>query len=470
MMKTVRNLQVSIHFVGISGSGMSSLAKIASELGCRVSGSDQAPLPVGLCSDSIRFYRGHAASNIPLDCELVVYSAAIRADNPELERAAELGISAIRRGEFLAQLLRMHTSIAVAGSHGKTSTTALISSMLFYADVDPTVSLGSSISWMGSNGRLGGSGVMVAETDESDQSFLLVEPDFAVLTNVDREHLGAYDSFEHLADCFELFLSRIPFYGRAVLCLDDPRVAALAPFHPRCLSYSLVNQEADVFARDVAFQPDGMTFQALYRGELFGDFKIGLLGEQMVQNSLAAIAIGVEFGLTAQQIQRGLANCCGLGRRCELLHSGEDRLGVRVLSDYAHHPLEIRVTLRALKGWIEASGGRGRLHCVFQPHRFSRVRDCFEDFSQAFESADAVYLLDIYAAGECPLPGISQVVLADKISHESLSVVKEQEDLDDLLRPKLEVNDLVVVMGAGTVDAIARQWVAQGDLGSGRAA
>ena len=436
-----------IHFVGIAGTGMSGLAELLHELHFTVSGSDQSQGPVveRLRSLGISVAHGHRASNVE-GADVVVYSSAIPPFNPELQAARERHVPVIPRAEMLAELMRMRRGIAVAGAHGKTTTTSLIGTVLEVAGLDPTVVVGGRLHALGANARLGASEWLVAEADESDGSFLRLSPTLAVVTNVDREHLDHYETFERICDAFVEFANRVPFYGTAVLCIDDPNVQALLPrITRRTRSYGL-SPQAEVRADEIEIHGLGMRFRVSRLGEPVGRIELALPGRHNVQNALAAVAVALELGLRFTDVARALAEFRGVARRFE--RRGEQG-GVTVFEDYAHHPAEIRAALAAARPLVA-----GRLIVAFQPHRYTRTRDCFAELAGAFHDADALVLTEIYAAGEAKIPGIDGAVLADAVrsaGHRSVHFARDLAEVVPALRSRAEPGDWVFFMGAGDI-------------------
>jgi UDP-N-acetylmuramate--alanine ligase len=450
----------SVHFVGIGGIGMSGIAELLVNLGYDVSGSDlrRSDVTDRLASLGARIHTGHNASHIGA-ADVVVVSSAVASDNPEVLAARARHVPVIPRAEMLAELMRLRVGIAVAGAHGKTTTTSMIAWMLERAGLDPTAVIGGRLSAFGSNARLGRGQLMVAEADESDRSFLKLSPAIAVLTNIDREHLEAYGTFDRLLDAFEAFAGRVPFYGAVVACLDDAPVAALlARLGRRTITYGF-STGADV--RGEHPQSDGRSAQCdvvydirVPAGAGSGRLELGVPGRHNLQNALAATAVGLEIGLPFARIASALATFRGAERRYQL--RGEAR-GVTVVDDYGHHPAEIGAVLRTAR-----DGRPGRVVAVFQPHRYTRTRDLVDDFGPALGLADVVVLTDIYAAGESPLPGVTISTLADAVRpHVSeLHVVASLDDVPAAVAGLVRDGDLVVTLGAGSIGAAADRILA----------
>lgn len=443
-----------IHFVGIGGAGMSGIAEVMINLGFDVSGSDLAE------SDTLRRLRslgatvrvGHAAEHLG-QADVLVMSGAVAADNPELEAARERRIPVVARAEMLSELMRFRQGIAVAGTHGKTTTTSLLAGILAHAGFDPTFIIGGLVNAFGSNARLGRGRYLVAEADESDASFLQLQPVISVVTNIDRDHLDAYQgSFDRLQQAFLEFLHHLPFFGVAVLCIDDPHVAQLMPEVGRnVVSYGF-DQSADVRATDVTQSGRSMHFLLWLPDQDEGlPVRLAQPGRHNVQNALGAAAVAWELGIPAQAIVAGLASFGGIGRRFAAL--GELVFGARrvlAFEDYGHHPTELDAVLQAARaGWPDR-----RIVLVFQPHRFTRTRDQFDAFARVLGDVDELVLTDVYAAGETAIPGIDSDALARAISQRGGSTIHRvglvdevQELLDDLLCD----GDLLLLMGAGDV-------------------
>ncbi len=445
-----------VHFVGIGGVGMSGLAEILVTQGYSVSGSDlrESAATQRMRGLGIRISIGHDAAAVA-GAHVVVYSSAVAPGNPELRAAEAAGIPVIPRAELLAELMRDKYGVAIAGSHGKTTTTSMTAEVLGAGGLDPTTIVGGRVVNLGSNSRLGAGEVLVAEADESDGSFLRLVPSVVVITNIDYEHLDHYGSFEKLHAAFVDFANRVPFYGAAVLCLDDPHVQTLLPqVTRRTWTYGLAAQ-ADVSADRV--EPDGlgMRFRARARGRELGELRLRVPGRHNVQNALAALTVGLEFDVPIERIAHALAEFRGVERRFEI--RGE-RDGATAIDDYAHHPAEIRATLAAARAGL----GR-RIVVAFQPHRYTRTRDCFDELARAFHDADLLLLTDIYAAGEEKLAGVSSAALAEAVracGHRAVEYVGEKPALVTRLRALARPGDLVFFMGAGDIGRLASEFLA----------
>jgi UDP-N-acetylmuramate--alanine ligase len=441
-----------IHLIGIGGSGMCGIAEVLLNMGYEVSGSDLKPTDVTdrLVELGGRVFIGHAGSNIE-GAQVVVYSTAVKAENAELKAAIAAGIPAIGRAEMLAELMRMKYGIAVGGSHGKTTTTSLVASVLARGGLDPTIVVGGRLHAIGSNARLGHGRFLVAEADESDGSFLRLSPAMTVITNIDREHMDHYKDMAELKQAFVYFANRVPFYGVSVLCLDDPLVREILPaVTKRTTTYGLT-PEADVYATGVRLDADGSRFTVHTRARALGEVRLQLGGRHNVLNALAAIAVGGEIEIGFGHMAEALEGFSGVGRRFEL--KGEVA-GVRVIDDYAHHPTEIRATLSA------ARAGDGRVLVIFQPHRYTRTAELREEFGAAFGDADLVWVLDIYAAGETPLPGVSGRSIVESAEARGAVNVRFAADPADAMREAVEAaapGDRIMVLGAGDVWKLAAE-------------
>jgi UDP-N-acetylmuramate--alanine ligase len=442
-----------IHFVGVGGIGMSGIAEVLANLGYPVSGSDLKKTAVTqrLTSLGVKVFEGHEAGHVE-GTDVVVVSSAVRPENPELESAGRAQIPIIPRAEMLAELMRLKFGIAVAGSHGKTSTTSMIAVVLDRAGLDPTMVIGGRLGILGSNAKLGRSDFMVVEADESDRSFLSLSPVVAVVTGIDREHLEAYQGVEDLQDAFIEFVNKVPFYGASLLCLDEERVQDILPrVRRRYLTYGFSTQ-ADITAEAVALSGMSAKFHLKLRGESAGEVTLHVPGRVSVLNSLAAIGVGLELDIPLEQILAGLEAFSGVDRRFQI--KAENR-GVLVVDDYGHHPTEIRATLATAK---EAFGGRTLV--VFQPHRYSRVEALFDDFCRAFHQADLVLVTEIYPAGETPIAGVDGRRLADGIKkhgHRDVRFVEDLASVPDVVAKEVQEGDLVLTLGAGSVTALSDQ-------------
>ncbi len=442
----------TIHFVGIGGIGMSGIAEVMHHLGYKVQGSDQNESYVteGLRKIGIPVMIGQSADNLG-DAAVVVCSTAIREDNPEVQAAAERRLPRVRRAEMLAELMRMQSTIAVAGTHGKTTTTSMIAAMLDAGGIDPTVINGGIINAYGSNARLGKSDWMVVEADESDGSFLRLDGTIAVVTNIDPEHLEHYGSFDAIKEAFCEFIENVPFYGLAVMCVDHPDVqGVLSRIRDRRIVTYGTSALADLRAENIVPENGGSRFdvsilQGNERRTIEGLF-VPMPGKHNVLNALAAVAVGQEFGFSDEVLKNGFRNFAGVKRR--FTNVGELD-GTTIIDDYAHHPVEIRSVLAAAREAAEE-----RVIAVVQPHRYTRLRDLMDDFQNAFNDADAVFVAPVYAAGEEPIEGVDSAALADGLRAHGHRMVKTVDSLTDLaanLRDLAADGDIVICMGAGDI-------------------
>ena len=457
-MKGMHHKVKKVHFIGIGGSGMCGIAEVLLNLGYQVHGSDLQRTPVTERLEGLgaRISYGHGAENLS-DVQVVVRSTAIRDDNPEIAAARERAIPVIPRAEMLAELMRLKYGIAVGGTHGKTTTTSMIATMLGGTDLDPTVVIGGRLNSINSNARLGQGEILVAEADESDGSFLALSPIIAVITNIDREHLDYYrGGLAEIEDNFVAFANKVPFYGLVVLCLDDPRVQAVMPRIKRRVSTYGFNPQADVRAVDVVSEGMRSRFTVLADNRELGEFMIDMPGRHYVLNCLAAIATGFELGLEFAEIRRHLSGFTGVQRRLQVL--GEYRNAL-LIDDYGHHPTEIVATLTALRqAWPER-----RLLAVFQPHRFSRTQSLFDDFLVAFNEADILAVTEIYPAGEPPIAGVSGQVLAEAIrqrGHKQVFFCPDPAALQAFVDEHLAAGDLLLTLGAGNICRFSRALAA----------
>jgi UDP-N-acetylmuramate--alanine ligase len=439
-----------VHFVGIGGIGMSGLAEILRTMDFDVSGSDlrKGENTGRLERLGVRIDVGHRPENVE-GADVVVYSSAIARENPEVIMARTLGIPVIARAEMLAELMRVKYAVLIAGSHGKTTTTSLVATTLRAAGYDPTVVVGGRMAALGSNARLGAGDLLVAEADESDGSFLMLTPTIAVVTNIDPEHLDHYGTHEHLKDAFISFLDKVPFYGLGVLCLDHPTVQELLPrIARRYVTYGL-SPQADYSARQLSFRGLETSFVAYRRGVPLGEFSVRMPGRHNVLNTLATIAVADELEVPLDVVRESLATFTGVARRFTVVDTVG---GVTLVDDYGHHPAEVEATLAAARRAFE-----GRVIVAFQPHRYTRTQLCFEDFTRAFNEADKLFLLDVYAAGEKPIEGATGKRLAEAIAahgHHSVEHAPDRVVLADSLAAAAQPGDVVIALGAGDVNRI----------------
>jgi len=450
------NPRLHFHFIGIGGSGMSGLAEILLTSGFQVSGSDVRTSDICARLESLgaKIYIDHAASNVPASASLVVYSSAVLMTNPEVREAKRRKLPIVRRAEVLAELMRLKFGVGVAGSHGKTTTTSMTATILDAGGLDPTVVIGGQVKTLGTGGRLGQGEYLVAETDESDRSFLLMKPTVAIVTNIDDEHMNAYRSRKDLEDSFRKFVDSVPFYGLAILCVDDPVVRQIAKeCKRRVLTYGF-SPDAEVSAVDIKPSRAGMEFGVVYRGAHLGTFQLPMFGRHLVQNCLAAIGVGLEFGLSIETIRTALASFGGVKRRLEVIGTANS---VTVMNDYGHHPTEIRATLRAIRECFAES--MNRLVVVFQPHRYTRTQMCWGEYLSAFTEADHVVMTEVYAASEEPIVGVSGEALTAELHHSSKEFCADIERVVEVLPGKLQPRDLVLCLGAGSVGSLPEKLV-----------
>jgi len=445
----------NIHLVGIGGIGMSGIAEVLLNMGYTVTGSDikKSETTDRLSRLGSKLSMGHSIENIG-NADVIVVSSAIKDDNPEVIAARSRNIPVIARAEMLAELMRLKYGIAIAGSHGKTTTTSMISTVLAYGGFDPTIVVGGRLKALGTNAHLGNGKFMVVEADESDGSFLMLSPVIAVLTNIDDEHLDHYDNIDNLEYAFSQFLNKIPFYGLSVVCLDCSRIKSnVARFKKRLITYGF-SEESDFKAGDVRIKGFQTKFKVLYKDSLLGQVRLDVPGRHNAQNSLASFAVGMELGMSFEDVKKGLRGFKGIDRRLQV--KGEIK-GVLVIDDYAHHPEEIRVTLNALRDSFSR-----RLITVFQPHRFTRTSSLFDEFARVLKDVDMLYLLDIYPAGEEPIEGVTSERLAQAIRDNGNANVfykdTPAEIIDELLTI-LKPGDIVITFGAGNVWTLGEKLI-----------
>jgi UDP-N-acetylmuramate--alanine ligase len=458
-----------IHFVGIGGIGMSGIAEVLLNLGYKISGSDlkRSSVTDRLKSLGAVICEGHAAENVS-GAEVIVTSSAIQPSNPEVEEAHRLHVPVIQRAEMLAELMRLKYGIAIGGMHGKTTTTSMIAAVLAGGGLDPTVVVGGRVDAMGSNARLGRSQYLVAEADESDRSFLKLSPIIAVVTNIDREHMDCYRNLQDIKRAFLDFMDRVPFYGIIVACNDDPMLRSVLPkLKRRMVSYGTRKgsdfkistnkgsgsagrpRPAQTARAETPVPQQGSSFSVTFRDKNLGEFCLHVPGLHNVLNATAAIAVGVGLDIPVAQIQEALENFRGVDRRFQV--RGQVA-GVTVIDDYGHHPTEIRATLAAAK-----QCGYGKVHVIFQPHRYTRTRDLMDEFAMAFGNSDSLQVLDIYAASEQPIEGITGEALASRISENGNASVKYAASFEDAVLAATEnahEGDMILTLGAGSVSQI----------------
>lgn len=457
------NLGQRIHFVGIGGVGMAGIAEVLLSLGYRIQGSDVRVnrLVEHLRNLGAEIMIGHDAENLHPETDVMVVSSAISSTNPELEAARARKIPVIPRAEMLAELMRMKYGIAVAGSHGKTTTTSMLAKLLRDAGLDPTVIVGGRVLSEPTGATLGMGQYLVAEADESDGSFCLLKPAIAIVTNIDREHLGHYGSFGELEASFERFIQSIPFYGLVVGCADDPLVLGmLQRLERRSVSYGL-SPNAHIQATDIVVHRGVSEFTLSVAGQERGRVLLPLPGVHLVSNALAAIAIALELGATVPEVIESLRTFAGVARRSEVLFRSPETI---VIDDYAHHPTELAATLSALRqGWIQNHGHSDdrawkRLIAVFQPHRYTRTQELFTEFLNCFSAADRVLVTEVYSASEAPIAGVSGESLAGALRHQSVEFVSELSDLIPHLESLRQPGDVFVTLGAGSITGVGHEY------------
>jgi UDP-N-acetylmuramate--alanine ligase len=442
-----------IHFVGVGGIGMSGIAEVLLNLGYQVSGSDvkESEVTRRLAALGCEISYGHRKENVR-EADVVVVSSAVRKGNPEVEVAEQRLIPVIPRAEMLAELMRMKVGIAIAGTHGKTTTTSLIATVLAAGGLDPTVVIGGRLNSIGSNARLGQGDFLVAEADESDGSFVKLMPTIAVVTNIDADHLDYYSSIDEITEAFLSFLDKLPFFGLAVLCLDHPNVQSLIPrLKKRFTTYGLTTQ-ADYQAKEIVFDELSTTFDVLRQRNEVGRLRLQMPGLHNVYNALATVATAFEFDIPFRVVQESLGDFKGIQRRFQI--KGEKK-GILVVDDYGHHPVEIMATLKAAR-----SGWKRRVVAVFQPHRYSRTQALFKEFLAAFYDADVLVLTDIYPAGEDRIEGVEAKSLFEGIreyGHKDVTYIPNKKEIAEHLLRILKPGDLVMTLGAGDITQISEE-------------
>ncbi len=443
-----------IHFVGIGGIGMSGIAEILHNLNYQVTGSDirESETTRRLKSLGIKVSIGHDADNIAKP-HVVVISSAILANNPEVEAAKQKAIPVIPRAEMLAELGRLKYGVLVAGAHGKTTTTSLLATILAEGGLDPTIVIGGKLKAIGGNARLGQGDYIVAEADESDGSFLKLNPTIGVITNIDKEHLDFFKDVGELKKAFLKFANKIPFYGTAVVCLENDHTKEIIPFIERKIITYGYSADADFYPKNISSSGRKMIFEVFFKNEYLDTFTIPVPGLHNVLNSLAAIAVSLELQIPVIVINKALGNFSGIQRRFEL--KGECK-GVKIFDDYGHHPTEIKATLNAARGCFKEN----RLIVVFQPHRYTRTRDLMDEFAESFDEADLLYLMDIYPASEPPIKGINSEALLKKIQkygQRKIYYIPQRGELIDHLKKTANEGDIIITLGAGDVYKIGEE-------------
>jgi UDP-N-acetylmuramate--alanine ligase len=446
-----------IHFIGIGGIGMSGIAEILLDQGFSVTGSDKqlSEITERLEKLGAKVYEGHSPEHIEPDVDVVVYSSAVKMDNPEVQEAIRRKIPLIRRAEMLAELMRLKYGIGIAGTHGKTTTTSMVGLILIEGGFDPTVIVGGVLRDLGgTNARLGHGNFIVVEADEFDRSFLQLTPTIAVITTLEPEHLDCYGSVEELKNAFIDFANKVPFYGFVVLCLDEPMIQDIMPkIKKKIVTYGL-NAQADVQAIDPEFSGRKASYTLIYKGKDYGRINLQVPGIHNIKNSLAGIAVGMELGIEFEKIKKAVERFRGVYRRFEIRAEVN---GIIVVDDYAHHPTEIRAVLQAAKdGW------KRRVVAVFQPHLYSRTRDFYLDFGRSFFNADVCVLTDVYPAREEPIKGVSGKLIADAardFGHKDVHYVPNKMELADYVLGLVKSGDMVIFMGAGDITKICGEFI-----------
>ena len=448
-----------LHFVGIGGIGMSGIAEILIDEGFAVTGSDRASSEntERLKALGARVYIGHEAKNLEPDVDALVYSSAVPPESPEVVEAQRRKIPVIRRAEMLAEVMRLKYGIGIAGTHGKTTTTSMVSLVLMEGGVDPTVIVGGRLHGLaGSNARMGKGDFIVVEADEYDRSFLSITPTIAVLTTLETDHLDCYRDLEDIKGAFIQFANKVPFYGFVVLCLDEPALQDIMPrIKKKIITYGL-NGQADLQAVDIVHRQNTSTFTLLKEGSELGEIHLQIPGRHNVQNALAAIAVGLELKVPFAKVKAGIEKFTGVFRRWEVKAEFD---GITVVDDYAHHPTEIRATLAGAK-----AGWRRRVVCVFQPHLYSRTRDFYDEFGRSFFNADILVLTDVYPAREEPIQGVSGELIANaakEFGHKQVHYVPDKKQVPAFLLRIMQPGDIIITMGAGDIWKFGEEFIVQ---------
>jgi len=448
-----------LHFVGIGGIGMSGLAEILMDQGFIITGSDRAANDNTERLEGLgaTLYVGHDAKNVEPDVDVLVYSSAIPPDNPEILLAHHRKIPVIRRAEMLAEVMRLKYGIGIAGTHGKTTTTSMVSLVLMEGGVDPTVIVGGRLRGLaGSNARMGKGEFIVVEADEYDRSFLSITPTIAVLTTLETDHLDCYRDLEDIKSAFLQFVNKVPFYGFVVLCLDEPALQDIMPkIKKKIITYGL-NGQADLQAVDIVHRLNKTKFLVLHGSKELGEIELQIPGKHNVQNALAAIAVGLELHVPFDLVKTGIEKFTGVFRRWEVKADVGD---IMVVDDYAHHPTEIKATLAGVK-----AGWRRRVICVFQPHLYSRTRDFYDEFGRSFFNADVLVLTDVYPAREEPIQGVNGELIvnaAKELGHKQVHYVPDKKALPKFLMEIKQPGDIIITMGAGDIWKFGEEFIAQ---------
>lgn len=446
-----------LHFVGIGGIGMSGIAEILLDQGFIITGSDRAVSEntERMVQLGATVHIGHDAKNVDPDVDVLVYSSAVAPDNPEILEAQRRKIPVIRRAEMLAEVMRLKYGIGIAGTHGKTTTTSMVSLVLMEGGIDPTVIVGGRLRGLeGSNARLGKGEFIVVEADEFDRSFLSITPTIAVLTTLETDHLDCYRDLEDIKSAFIQFASKVPFYGFVVLCLDEPALQEIMPkIKKKIITYGLTSQ-ADLQAVDIRHKEHRTTFTVLKEGHELGEIVLQIPGRHNVLNALAAIAVGLELNVPFDKVKSGIEKFTGVFRRWDVK---ADINGILVVDDYAHHPTEIAATLEGVK-----AGWRRRVVCVFQPHLYSRTRDFYEDFGRSFFNADVLVVTDVYPAREEPIQGITGELIANtakEFGHKNVHYVPDKQAIPEFLMSIKRPGDIIITMGAGDIWKYGEEFI-----------
>lgn len=446
----------NIHFVGIGGIGMSGIAEVLINLGYNISGSDafSSDITDSLVKAGAKIYEGHNASHTD-GADVVVISSAISQDNVEIKRAREKYIPVIPRAEMLAELMRLKHGIAIAGTHGKTTTTSMIATVLAYGGLDPTVVIGGKLNSLGSGAKLGEGELLVAEADESDGSFLKLSPTITVVTTIDEEHMDFYKNMDNLLDSFLAFINKVPFYGVSILCLDQPYIQSMIPgVNKRYITYGLKTQ-ADYTAMNIKTSGLQTSFSVYSRHKRLGDILINMPGIHNVLNSLASVAVGLELDIKFETIRTGLENFSGVQRRFQIV--GEKNK-VTIVDDYAHHPVEIKYAIEAARDVWE----KRRIFVVFQPHRYTRTQNLMEKFFTIFYDADVLVITDIYPAGEQPIKGVNAELIYNGIKrhgHRHIHYIKDKREIVQFLSDEASADDVIMTLGAGDIWKVGRDML-----------
>ena len=438
-----------IHFVGIGGIGMSGMAELLHKLGFIISGSDQnsSERTESLQTMGLHISEGHSGKNVN-GADVVVYSSAVQRDNPEILAAENKQVPVIRRAEMLAELLKVKpTSIAIAGTHGKTTTCSMLGEILTTADFHPTMVIGGIVNKFQSNTISGSGDVIVVEADEFDRSFLTLRPTMGLITNLDLEHLDCYENLEDLQMAFTQFANAVPFYGKVGVCIDNHNAASIIPNIKRPVVTFGVNEDAEIQASNLQFENNHSTFTLSIHGEPRGELTVHVPGEHNVKNALGAAVLALELDTPFDKIQAGLDQYTGVRRRFDIKYTTDKN--IMIVDDYAHHPSEVSATLKAAK-----TGWNNRIIAIFQPHLFTRTRDFYHDFAEAFLQADILIVTDIYEAREKPIPGITAQIISDeaeRLGHKHVELIANQANIPVRLKEIVQANDMIITMGAGNI-------------------